>query len=447
MQMMTLKWLQLLKQTPCSRAPSAALCLLGAVAQQRCYQAAMDGSESHQSPDQDAVVSAGIGREQLQWAPRRSLPEPSVYSVKVVIKAHDLKFVKMASTVIRDLMLVNFSPKSRDVLPSHQSKGSPLPWVQLVRMVLIWNTPPFSRLMHFMTSNSNHKDDVTYWSSHFTACLHSCAAVLILVLLLLLNGLLPLLLPPDASYQAMPPGDVSLPIKRTHYTVIRGPHVHKSSREQFARTTHKRIISYATNNLSELNWFLDSLKLYQFQAVELVVKVTSSSYLLPTSTAEQAAAEQPLLQPHKQRFTHLFGAAAPGSTGGGNSSFSQQSLNGDSGSFAAVQQSLRGLQQAMHDGLLQQRMRLGSSTAYHRWREGLQGKSTAAATAAAAAAGEAGALPGQQLQDVAAQQVQGSGLLAQQEEQQQPQQESVQQAFMAAVDKVLLRLKLDVLDR
>lgn len=53
-----------------------------------------------------------------------------------------------------------------------------------------------------------------------------------------------------ACFQALPVGDAALPTKRTHWTVIRGPHVHKTSREQFARTTHQRVVSYATNNLS-----------------------------------------------------------------------------------------------------------------------------------------------------------------------------------------------------
>jgi ribosomal protein S10 len=50
--------------------------------------------------------------------------------------------------------------------------------------------------------------------------------------------------------QALPIGDAAVPTKRTHWTVIRGPHVHKTSREQFARITQQRVITYATNNAS-----------------------------------------------------------------------------------------------------------------------------------------------------------------------------------------------------
>ena len=37
-------------------------------------------------------------------------------------------------------------------------------------------------------------------------------------------------------------GPVPLPTKREVFTVIRSPHKHKDSREQFERRTHKRLI-------------------------------------------------------------------------------------------------------------------------------------------------------------------------------------------------------------
>jgi ribosomal protein S10 len=58
------------------------------------------------------------------------------------------------------------------------------------------------------------------------------------------------LLPYSAALQALPIGDAAVPTKRKHWTVIRGPHVHKTSREQFARIVQQRIITYATNNAS-----------------------------------------------------------------------------------------------------------------------------------------------------------------------------------------------------
>lgn len=37
-------------------------------------------------------------------------------------------------------------------------------------------------------------------------------------------------------------GPIPLPVKRTLFSVIRGPHVHKRSQEQFELVVHKRLI-------------------------------------------------------------------------------------------------------------------------------------------------------------------------------------------------------------
>ena len=58
-------------------------------------------------------------------------------------------------------------------------------------------------------------------------------------------------------------GDRALPTRRTHFTVISGPHVHKTAREQFARTTHSRVVAMATNSLDELTWLLAAIKMYK----------------------------------------------------------------------------------------------------------------------------------------------------------------------------------------
>lgn len=203
---------------------------------------------------------------------------------------------------------------------------------------------------------------------------------------------------------------------------------------------------------AELTWFLDSLKLYKFIGVELVIRVTSSSHLLPTTAAQQAAADQPLLASHKQRFAHLFGAAAPSSSKGQQQQQPQQGQDGSS-SYAALQQSLQGLRDSMHQALLQQRLKLSAAPNYARWREGMEGAAVADAAVAAAggpmstvpaAAAAAADLPGRALEDMVRQQLQGisevaaAGKAAQQQH---------QAALLAAVDKAVLQLKLDVLDR
>ncbi|KAF6259226.1 hypothetical protein COO60DRAFT_1030833 [Scenedesmus sp. NREL 46B-D3] len=372
-------------------------------AQQRLYQAAAYAHENSGNADTDdppdssqqyGRAAAGRPLEQA-WSPQRTVPPASHYGVRVTIKAHDLKFLKLASTVIRDLMLVHFAPKSHDVVPPEWRKGGTgVPYVQL----------------------------------------------------------------------ALPIGDAAVPTKRTHWTVIRGPHVHKTSREQFARIVQQRVIAYATNNASELAWFLDSLKLYKFIGVELLVKVTSSSYLLPTTAAQQAAADVPLLAAHRQRFAHLFGAAAPLNPQQQQQQQQQQEdLDSSSGSsHAALQQSLQGLRQSMHEQLLQQRLRLSAVQNHQRWQEGAEGRQAAAAAAGLAggalsplpdSAAAAAELPSRQLEDAVGQQLEGSRLLAAAaaadaagaaagEGQQQQ-----QVALAAAIDKAMLQLKLDVLDR
>jgi hypothetical protein len=110
-------------------------------AQQRLYQAAAvaqpsrdDASSDDQAGSEQQYRRAAGGRLQEQaWAPQRSLPPASHFAVKVTVKAHDLKFLKLASTVIRDLMLVHFAPKGHDVVPPEWRKSKTgVPYVQLV---------------------------------------------------------------------------------------------------------------------------------------------------------------------------------------------------------------------------------------------------------------------------------------------------------------------------
>jgi len=43
-------------------------------------------------------------------------------------------------------------------------------------------------------------------------------------------------------------GPIPLPTKVTRYTVLRSPHTHKDSREQFEMRTHKRVIDIIDSN-------------------------------------------------------------------------------------------------------------------------------------------------------------------------------------------------------
>lgn len=117
---------------------AAAQSLVPILTQQRRYQTAIDPKATTELPGQQPIEEQKV-QQQLteEWGPRRSLPPPAYYGVQVMIKAHDLKFVKLASTVIRDLALVNFAPKSRDVVPSDMRKRHNVPWINLVSVVLM----------------------------------------------------------------------------------------------------------------------------------------------------------------------------------------------------------------------------------------------------------------------------------------------------------------------
>jgi hypothetical protein len=134
----------------CSAAGAAAAAAVAALGQgkalsykqQRSLQTSAEQSEATQvSPQQSQPSTSASSQvqqhwddEQQAWAPSRALPPPSPYGLKITIKAHDLLFVKMASTAIRDLIMVNVAPKSQDVLPEFwRDRGAGVPWVNLVR--------------------------------------------------------------------------------------------------------------------------------------------------------------------------------------------------------------------------------------------------------------------------------------------------------------------------
>jgi ribosomal protein S10 len=246
-----------------------------------------------------------------------SLAASEAYEVSLVIKSFELRFVKQASTVVRDLMLLCFAPKSLYNLPNDVSQqlGS-------------------------------------------------------------VRGGTPVAL-------AMPMGDRALPTRRTIFTVIRGPHVHKASREQFQRLVHRRVIRYPTTSQAELQWFLDALKSYNFTGVQIQVRIGSSSFLTPGPADGDAdgaaAAPRPLLADHMARFPHLFPAAALG----GSSSSSSSAV----GRMAASFDELRA---GVLSELLRDRVTLHGTGQYSEWLAQQDAESLAAAAAAAGSSGGGG---------------------------------------------------------
>jgi hypothetical protein len=151
MSVLRLARLALLSQQQQSSASLALQHLLpaAACAQHRLYQAAAvsqasnedAGADDQQLGTSQQYMRAAADRPQEHaWSPQRSLPPATHYGVKVTIKAHDLKFLKLASTVIRDLMLVHFAPKSNEVLPPGWKKGDTgVRYVNLASVATLWS--------------------------------------------------------------------------------------------------------------------------------------------------------------------------------------------------------------------------------------------------------------------------------------------------------------------
>lgn len=65
-------------------------------------------------------------------------------------------------------------------------------------------------------------------------------------------------------------GPVPLPTRRTVYTVLRSPHVHKKSREQFEARVHKRLIDIFSSSQKTIDALI---KLELPAGVDVEVKV------------------------------------------------------------------------------------------------------------------------------------------------------------------------------
>ena len=278
-------------------------------------------------------IAHSHSQQQQQEQEQQQQPEQQwpIYEVSLLIKSFELRFIKQASTVIRDLMLLCFAPKSIYALPPNMRGGQ-----------------------------------------HLLGSVRDTPVAL-----------------------AVPLGDRALKTRRTIFTVIRGPHIHKASREQFQRLVHRRVITYPTNSRAELEWFLDALKSYDFTGVEIKVKITSSSHLVAAPTGAAEAAARPLLAEHMAKFPHLFPDAAYEGSGGSGSGVSSGVGSSSAGDVGAMAASFEALRAALRAEALGERAALQGSEEYRAWAARLgDGAGVAAAAAAAAAASDAGAAGG-----------------------------------------------------
>jgi small subunit ribosomal protein S10 len=64
-------------------------------------------------------------------------------------------------------------------------------------------------------------------------------------------------------------GPIPLPTSISRYTVLRGPHVNKKSREQFEIRTHKRLVDILEPTQETINTLVNQLELSSGVSVEI----------------------------------------------------------------------------------------------------------------------------------------------------------------------------------
>lgn len=75
---------------------------------------------------------------------------------------------------------------------------------------------------------------------------------------------------------------VSLPIKRSHITVLRSPHIDKKSREQFVFKRMRSLVRYTFQDATDVYTFLFGLKNLECSGVELKITLRSWNYFYET---------------------------------------------------------------------------------------------------------------------------------------------------------------------
>lgn len=74
--------------------------------------------------------------------------------------------------------------------------------------------------------------------------------------------------------------EISLPINRKQFTVIRSPHKYKTSREQFQYIKIKKCLILKTEEYSKASLFIQLLKDCTFPGVEVEIKITSVDFFM-----------------------------------------------------------------------------------------------------------------------------------------------------------------------
>jgi small subunit ribosomal protein S10 len=73
-----------------------------------------------------------------------------------------------------------------------------------------------------------------------------------------------------------------LPKKTQRWTLLRSPHVHKKSREQFEMPTHQAVLRAYWSTKEELKVFLLTLQNTEIYGVQIHLEISSSMYFTST---------------------------------------------------------------------------------------------------------------------------------------------------------------------
>lgn len=83
----------------------------------------------------------------------------------------------------------------------------------------------------------------------------------------------------SVQHEILLENEVSLPMRRTLYTVLRSPHIDKKSREQFEFRKYAMTVSTSKTDRNIVNTFLTSIKENLLLDVSLKVKFISNETL------------------------------------------------------------------------------------------------------------------------------------------------------------------------
>nr|8A22_Bj Chain Bj, uS10m [Polytomella magna]8APN_Bj Chain Bj, uS10m [Polytomella magna]8APO_Bj Chain Bj, uS10m [Polytomella magna] len=230
--------------------------------------------------------------------------------------------------------------------------------------------------------------------------------------------------------------------KKTRFTLIRGPFVDKRGMEQFERREYHSKIKASTTSLTELQWLLDALKLYEFTGVQIEAEVTSPGFVAAHEHQAVLKTSRPTHGEAGDFVDSLFLDDQSSILDAGHLRHIKDFV--PSGFGSEMQTALAALRNVMHQGLEERRRALGMNSGYDAWLRQQQRVGSATVTKLFPASGLASS---SSLLDEAATPADLSTLLLKSQiDSAAAVRDRKVAAFLAAVDAVFLNLRFDALE-